>query len=136
MPRSSSSSQKTTTSPSRFQPALPLPAPKVWQPSPPPTVWKPSPPPSIWQSAKEGIGFGAGAEVGRRVVGGVLGSPRVQESSPHWASKEYSNCLEYNKTTPEVCRPFLSKDKSPWTQCMEMNFFKADLCAPENTSTK
>jgi hypothetical protein len=89
---------------------------------------------------KQGFGLGAGSEVGHRVVGSLLGPSATQQhmmdsmkqspiqSAPYYASESYQQCLEYNKDKKEVCIPFLSKDKSPWTQCMEMNFYRADLC--------
>ena len=88
----------------------------------------------MWDSVKQGIGIGAGSEVGHRIMGSLLGPrttevhPSIPQTPPYYASESYKQCLEYNKDKKEVCTPFLSKDKSPWTQCMEMNFYRADLC--------
>jgi hypothetical protein len=61
--------------------------------------------------------------------------PHAPHPQPYFISENYIQCVEANKEKPEVCKPFLSKEKSPWTQCMEMNFYRSDLCYPDSAST-
>jgi len=144
MPRQSSSTSQNRSSPS--SPKVYAPPPKIWYATPPPSILPqlPSstptlPQPTLWQSMKQGIGFGAGSEVGHRVIGNILGSPTSSSLPPpalppqniYYASEQYKQCLEYNQHKKEVCTPLLSKDKSPWTQCMEMNFYRSELCTGE-----
>ena len=129
------------------KPAIYAPPPKIWHAAP---LMPSLPQPSVWQSMKQGFGFGAGSEVGHRIVGNMLSPPQqnkvevdpsskqieTQTQTPYYASESYRQCIEYNNDHKEICKPFLSKDKSPWTQCMEMNFFRNDLCTNEALFTK
>ena len=140
MPRQQNSQSKSQP------PRIYAPPPKIWHASPPPTSLGPftGTQPTIWQSMKQGFGLGAGSEVGHRVMGSLLGPssspaspaslssiPLSAPGAPYFASEHYQQCVEYNKEKPEVCQPFMSKDKSPWTLCMEANFYRADLCSTE-----
>jgi hypothetical protein len=152
MPRSSSNSY-TNSSSSRLN----IPPPKLWHQAPPLIPVSPQPPvisppqPGLGQIIKEGIGFGAGSAIGQRIVGSLFGPPTVsvrQETPapvdapasrpeiPFYASENYKTCLEHTKNDVDTCKPFLSKEKSPWTQCMEMNFYQKEYCMPINPSTK
>lgn len=150
MPRQQSSNTKSSYTP----------APKTHIYAPPPKIWHASPPvaasPSIFQSVKDGIGLGAGSAIGHRIVGSLFGSTNptsmpppvpgptqmaplaplapVPLEKPYYASDNYIACIHENRETPQVCIPFLSKDKSPWTVCMEQNFYRADSCSSEPTS--
>jgi hypothetical protein len=131
-----------------------MPPPKLWHQAPPmrntPTPTPQTAQPSFGQIVKEGVGFGAGAEIGRTAIQSAFGLFRsssqttappvapvptpapVQTSEiPSYASESYKTCLEHTKNDVATCRPFLSKEKSPWTQCMEMNFYQKEYC---NTS--
>ena len=139
MPRQQSSNNRSSYTP----------APKAHIYAPPPKIWHASPPvpsaaaPSFMQSVKDGIGLGAGSAIGHRIIGGIFGPtssttmpPPVPSSTqplekPHYASDNYIQCIHENREKPELCTPFLSKDKSPWTLCMEQNFYKADYCSTE-----
>lgn len=56
--------------------------------------------------------------------------PFLQQQQDYFLQTDkYRQCLFYNKNKQEVCKPFLSKDKSPWTLCMEQNFYKAEKCS-------
>lgn len=129
----------------------PSPPPAIHTPAAPPAVISP-PQPGFGQILKEGIGFGAGSAIGQRIVGSIFGPPTVnirqeppapavapspvsRPEIPHYASESYKACLEHTKNDVETCRPFLSKDKSPWTQCMEMNFYQKEYCTPTNPSS-
>lgn len=98
---------------------------------------------SFGQIVKEGIGFGAGAEIGRTVVQSALGlfrsssqttappeipAPVKSSEIPSYASVNYTTCLEHTQNDVAACRPFLSKESSPWTQCMETNFYQKEYC--------
>lgn len=88
---------------------------------------------------KDGVGLGMGSAIGHRIIGSFFGPPSsnaVPIEKPFYASSNYTQCIEYNKENPEICRPFLSKDKSPWTLCMEQNFFKADYCSTETSTSR
>lgn len=130
MPRQQSSQTKSTSSSLQTRPSVYAPPPKIWYSSPP-TISQPS----IWQSMKQGFGLGAGSEVGHRVMSSFLGPssqsmppPMPSPTQPYYASDNYIQCVQVNRESPEVCKPFLSKDKSPWTLCMEENFFDAKRC--------
>jgi hypothetical protein len=132
----------------------PAPPPKIY--APPPKIWHASPPvaasQSIFQSVKDGVGLGMGSAIGHRIIGGIFGStnppampppaipsisaPPLQPQQPYYASEQYTQCLEQNQNFPDVCKPFLSKDKSPWKQCMEQNFYKADYCTTESSTSR
>lgn len=145
MPRQQSSSNRSST-PQR--PKTYAPPPKIWHSAPPvpsPLSSATAASPGLWQSVKDGIGLGAGSAIGHRIVGGVLGPSSPPPSAPplstyqpppYYASESYTQCLYYNKENPEICRPFMSKDKSPWTLCMEQNFFKADYCSTESSKSR
>lgn len=175
MPRSNSNSRSSSTS-TYSRPSLP--PPKLWHQSPSPMKYTPAPVPAVVKPAapvpsqslvvqhevpkqsfgsiiKEGIGFGAGAEIGRTAVQGIFGlfrgpgqtQPHTQVQHqplpqqpppqiPHFASPSYKECLENNKNDLELCKPFLSKDASPWTQCMEMNFYKAEYCSSDSLNKR
>jgi hypothetical protein len=104
--------------------------------APPPKIWYSNQPsdsqPSLGQTVKQGFGMGVGMEAGRALVGSFFGSNRsIVVQQPQLVAQtnaEYNQCLEWNKTTPDICKPFLSKDPSSWKQCMEMNYFKASYC--------
>lgn len=112
---------------------------------PPPKIWYSAPnQPSLFDSVKQGVGFGAGSAIGHRLIGGLFGSsnptqPTIQQptlptTQPYYASESYMSCIQNNKENPEVCRPFLSKEKSPWILCMESNFYKPEFCSSEVSS--
>jgi hypothetical protein len=100
--------------------------------------------PSFGQIVKEGVGFGVGAEIGRTMFQSAFGlfrgqsqvmpppvhqTPVVQiPEIPSYASDSYRACLEATKNDDTTCRPFLSNERSPWTQCMEMNFYQKEYC--------
>lgn len=121
------------------------PTPKIY--APPPKIWHATPPvvagPTIFQSVKDGVGLGVGSAIGHRLVGSIFGStnpttmpPPMSSSAsmipekPYYASDSYIQCVQENREKPDVCKPFLSKEKSPWTICMEDNFFRVDACQP------
>jgi hypothetical protein len=91
---------------------------------------------SLGSIIKEGVGFGAGAEIGRTAVRSVFGlfsgpapvASVVASPDINATSEGYKQCLQYTKNDTETCKPFLSKDKSPWTQCMEANLYQKDYC--------
>ncbi len=121
------------------------PAPKIY--APPPKIWHATPPvaagPSIFQSMKDGVGLGMGSAIGHRIVGSLFGSTNpstmpppmpsptaVIPEKPYYASDSYIQCIQENREKPDICKPFLSKEKSPWTICMEENFFRVEACQP------
>jgi hypothetical protein len=131
----------------------PTPASKIY--APPPKIWHASPPvpspasPSLFQSVKDGVGLGMGSAIGHRIIGGIFGptnpptmpppatpSLAMPPQQPYFASEEYTQCLEQNKNFPDVCKPFLSKDKSPWKLCMEQNFYKHEYCSAESSTSR
>ncbi len=150
MPRQQSSQTRSSSSSSRTY----VPPPKIWYATPPPAPIPSLPAPlhatqpTVWQSMKQGFGLGAGSEVGHRVIGSFLGPSATQQqmidsmksqqipTAPYYASENYTQCLEVNKERPEVCKPFLSKEKSPWTHCMEMNYYRSDLCSGDSKPSK
>ena len=87
------------------------------------------------QTIKEGIGFGIGSSVGHSIARsfgfGISPSVEVQTPSkaPYYASPMYEQCIQLNKDKPDVCRPYLSQEKSPWKECMEMNGFNGNTCS-------
>ncbi len=84
--------------------------------------------PGIWSSMKQGIGFGMGSEMGHRLIGSFLG-PRIEaQHLPPEHQNLYTQCLEKNKDFPEICKPFLTKDKSSWKLCMETSQFNHLKC--------
>ena len=136
MPRQSNSS--SSSSPSYRS----LPPPKLWHQAPP----RYSPPPALpslpvqvqsktglLQSVKEGVGLGIGSSIGHSIVRSFgFGAPTAPTYSPTQSSParaEYTQCLESNKDKPQVCTPFLSKEKSPWTECMELNGYQSSTCS-------
>lgn len=145
MPRQQSQSRSSSTV-STSRPSLP--PPKIWYstPSPPAPMMQQ---PTLMDSVKQGVGLGAGSAIGHRIVASLFGPtnppamppPATQSLSaplptaPYYASESYTACLEVNKNNQDICKPFLSKDKSPWTQCMEMNFYRAEFCTPESTTS-
>ncbi len=153
MPRSSSNSRSNSSSSSSRQS---MPPPKLWHqapsmsyiptPTPIPQLAKPS----FGQIVKEGVGFGAGAEIGRTAIQSAFGlfrsssqtmPPPVAAPSmpipeiPSYASDSYRACLETTKNDATTCRPFLSNERSPWTQCMEMNFYQKEYCTAPTSLT-
>jgi hypothetical protein len=143
MPRSSSPSSSHRSTPSRS-----LPPPKLWHQSPQPYTPPPmpsfTPPPvqvqsktGLFQSMKEGVGLGIGSSIGHSIARSFgIGAPTVPTySSPLGPAvglppnPEFTKCLEANKDKPQVCQPFLSKDKSPWKECMELNGYQAHTCS-------
>lgn len=124
----------------------PSPTPAVRPYVPPPKIWHASPPttlqPSVWDSVKQGIGFGAGSEIGHRMMGSLLAPntpilPSKNHTPHYFESEHYKPCLEANPQFPDVCKPFQSKEKSPWTLCMVENFYRSELCEGEKqNSTK
>lgn len=141
MPRQQSSSNRSSS----------VPAAKTHTYAPPPKIWHASPPvaasPSIFQSVKDGVGLGMGSAIGHRIIGGIFGptstttmpapmpSPTQPIEKPYFASDSYIQCIHENREKPQVCIPFLSKEKSPWTVCMEQNFYRANACTSESSST-
>lgn len=134
MPRQQNSNNRSVSNTNIYAPP-----PKIWHTAPAAPVSS-----SMWQSVKDGIGLGAGSAIGQRMVGGILGPstthpavlPEHLPPKPYFASEHYIQCLEANPKNVEICRPFLSKDKSPWTLCMEQNFYKADYCSEESSKTR
>ena len=89
--------------------------------------------PGIFNSMKQGIGLGMGSEIGHRVIGSFLGPSQTQNQnqSQHLPLEHqilYAKCIEKNDSFPEICKPFLTKDKSVWKQCMEKNNFNHLEC--------
>lgn len=146
MPRSSSNSRNNSTS-SYSWPSMP--PPKLWHQAPPmrntptPTPIPQLAQPSFGQIVKEGVGFGAGAEIGRTAIQSAFGLFRSSSQTtappaaplpapvpeiPSYVSEGYKTCLEHTQNDVATCRPFLSKEKSPWTQCMEMNLYQKEYC--------
>lgn len=130
MPRQQSS-QKHSSPPSKTY----APPPKIWHStSAAPTT------PSIFQSVKDGVGLGLGSAIGHRMIGSLFGptnppampppmpSPTTIHEKPYYASDSYIQCIHENREKPELCQPFLSKEKSPWTICMEENYYRVDSC--------
>ena len=143
MPRQNSSSSSSRPS---------LPPPKLWHQAPPrysPAPTLPALPSSpmqvqsktgLFQSVKEGVGLGIGSSIGHSIARSFgIGAPTAPTfssplgpamgSPPSYVRPEYTQCLEANKDKPQVCQPFLSKDKSPWTECMELNGYQANTCS-------
>ena len=133
MPRQQSSQKQSSPTPS--PPKIYAPPPKIWHATPPaPTT------PSIFQSVKDGVGLGVGSAIGHRIVGSLFGptnppampppmpTPTAIPEKPHYASDSYIQCIHENREKPNVCTPFLSKDKSPWTICMEENYYRIESC--------
>ena len=140
MPRQSSSSSNRS-----------IPPPKLWHQAParysPPPVPSFSAPPvqvqsktGIMQTIKEGVGLGIGSSIGHSIARSFgFGAPTAPTFSsplgpamsppPSSTRPEYLQCLEVNKEKPQVCQPFLSKEKSPWTECMELNGYQASTCS-------
>lgn len=156
MPRSSSNSRNKSTSSSPSWPSMP--PPKIWHQAPPmrqTSTLAPAPMPvpqatrGFGQIVKEGIGFGVGAEIGRTVIQSAVGlfrspphpQPEPQSSSvstppvPAYVSESYTMCLQHTNNDITVCSPFLSKETSPWTQCMETNLYQKEYCTPTTSST-
>ncbi len=141
MPRSSSPSS-SHRSPSHQHRSLP--PPKLWHQSPslytPPLPVQVQSKTGLIQSVKEGVGLGIGSSIGHSIARSFgFGAPTAPTISsplgpamtppPSYLRPEFTQCLEVNKDKPQVCQPFLSKDKSPWTECMEMNGFQASSCS-------
>lgn len=140
MPRQSSSSSSSRSS---------LPPPKLWHQAPtrytPPPVPSYTPPPvqvqsktGLLQSVKEGVGLGIGSSIGHSIARSFgFGAPTMPtftnplgpQMPPAYVRPEYTQCIEANKEKPQVCQPFLSKDKSPWTECMELNGYQVSTCS-------
>lgn len=130
--------QSTSSSPPSYRS---LPPPKLWHQAPP----RYSPPalPSLpvqvqsktglLQSVKEGVGLGVGSSIGHAIARsfgiGVPTAPTYTASAPTYTTAEYTQCIEANKDKPTVCTPFLSKEKSVWTDCMELNGYQARTCS-------
>jgi len=130
MPRQSNSSSASHRS---------LPPPKLWHQAPP-MYSSPTAPlqvqskTGLLQSVKEGVGLGIGSSIGHSIARSFgFGSPTPPTYSPptstYSARAEYTQCLEANKGSPQVCTPFLSKEKSTWTECMELNGYQAHTCS-------
>ena len=120
-----------------------MPPPKLWHQAPP----RYSPPPALptapvqvqsktglLQSVKEGVGLGIGSSIGHSIARsfgfGAPTAPTYSPSAPTYPARaEYTQCLEANKDSPNVCTPFLSKEKSTWTECMELNGYQVNTCS-------
>ena len=133
MPRQSNSNR--TSSQTSTKPPTILPPPKIWHQAP--QIWKSSEDsrPSMLQTMKEGVGLGMGSAIGHRIVGGIFGPsypPQAQYLPPAPLNppltREYAQCILMNEKNQDVCRPFISNDKSPWKTCMEMNAYDGELC--------
>lgn len=137
MPRQSNSSSPSNLS---------LPPPKLWHQAPPrysAPITMPTPMPTnpvqvqsktgLFQSVKEGVGLGIGSSIGHSIARSFgFGMPAIapMPSSPQISQRpEYTQCVEANKNKPQVCIPFLSKEKSPWTECMELNGYQVSTCS-------
>lgn len=130
MPRESRSSH------SSFIPTKPTtyaPPPKIWHQSEPFQTQSKT---TLGQTIKEGVGFGIGSSVGHSIARTFgfgpmveVHTPQNQNQAPYYCSPEYEQCVRLNKDKPEVCRPYLTKDKSPWKECMEMNGFNVNTCS-------
>lgn len=143
MPRQSSSTRSSSSNqtlprpmysqsyPRPTNPPVQLPAPKLWHQAPQTNV-------SMIQTMKEGFGFGVGSSIAHRVVGGILGSsqstvsPPPPSPTPYPYPREYAQCILENEKNPNVCQPFLGKDKSIWKECMESSAYDAELCKGVN----
>lgn len=85
--------------------------------------------PGILSSMKQGIGFGMGSEIGHRVINSFWGPSYEQTKHvPSENEQLYVKCLEKNEGFPEICKPFQTKDKSPWKLCMETADFNHLKC--------
>ena len=109
-------------------PPVQLPAPKIWHQAPQTN-------PTILQTMKEGFGLGVGSAIGHRIIGGLFGPsypPQAQYLPPTPmnppVTREYAQCVLLNEKNQEVCRPFMSNDKSIWKECMESHAYDAELC--------
>jgi len=128
-----------------------MPPPKLWHQAP--MRYSPSPAPiqqtpmqvqsktGLFQSVKEGVGLGIGSSIGHSIArsfgfGGPIAptaptfsSPLGPQMPPSYVRPEYTQCIEANKEKPDVCQPFLSKEKSSWTECMELNGYQVRTCS-------
>lgn len=132
MPRQQSSSSNRPT----------LPPPKLWHQAP--ALTTPAPAPimmqrTLGQSIKDGVGLGIGSSIGHSIARSfgfgaapVVATPLAAPIPHYSADPLYTQCLEFNKESPDVCKPFLSKDKSPWKECMETNGFQHKICFEPN----
>lgn len=103
-----------------------LPAPKIWHQAP-------QVQPSMMQTMKEGFGFGMGSAAGHAIFRSMFGGPTATQVSPselpkEYYPKEYAECILQNEKNQEVCKPFMSKDKSIWKECMESHAYDAEVC--------
>lgn len=80
--------------------------------TPTPPVWysAPAPAPTLGQTVKEGFGLGLGSAVAHRVVGAVLGPPKIEMATKQ-SHDLWARCLEQTNYDVEKCTPFKPADK-------------------------
>ena len=132
MPRQTNSNRSYSQT---NKPPTYLPAPKIWHQAPQFMNSLPDNRPSMFQTMKEGVGLGMGSAIGHRIIGGLFGPsypPQAQYLPPSQTTPslphEYAQCILLNEKNQEVCKPFLSKDKSIWKECMESHAYDGELC--------
>ena len=81
-----------------------------------PSAWysAPAPAPTLGQTVKEGFGLGLGSAVAHRVVGAVLGPPKIEMAVPSGTKQSHdlwARCLEQTNYDVEKCTPFKPADK-------------------------
>ena len=77
--------------------------------APTPSAWysAPAPAPTLGQTVKEGFGLGLGSAVAHRVVGAVLGPPKIETvAAPKQSHDLWARCLEQTHYDVEKCAPF------------------------------
>lgn len=74
--------------------------------APTPPTWYSAPAPTLGQTVKEGFGLGLGSAVAHRVVGAVLGPPKVEMIKPQQSHDLWARCLEQTHYDTEKCAPF------------------------------
>lgn len=76
-----------------------------------PPIWHsaPAPAPTLDQTVKEGFGLGLGSAVAHRVMGAILGPPKIEMSAtpaPKQTHDVWARCLEQTNYDVEKCAPF------------------------------
>ena len=81
-----------------------------------PPIWNsaPAPAPTLGQTIKEGFGLGLGSAVAHRVVGAVLGPPKIEMvtvPAPKQSYDLWARCLEQTHYDVEKCASFKPTEK-------------------------